>query len=292
MTKPPDTVDLCLRGAISPQVAVARLLLGGATARAMADLVEQRRPDPLTPVWSALAHLVHERTAALDGLAAEIARGGGDHTVFSAVDAPDHVAAFFDERVAHSPEASVALFSLGDPAILAAATMEVVEWLGGQGLLDARPDLLDLGCGIGRLAIALAPHCRSVLGLDVSPRMVEEARRRGAGTSHLRFQVSAGRDLATLPPAAFDLVLAVDSFPYIIQAGEEVVARHLEGAARTLRPGGALAILNMSYRQNAEADIADATDWAARYGLRLILAGETPFALWDGTAFVLRRPQM
>ncbi len=58
--------------------------------------------------------------------------------------------------------------------------------------------------------------------------------------------------------------------------------------ARLLRPGGALAILNLSYRDPA-TDRADARAWAAPHGLTLLQAGETPFALWDGRAFLWRR---
>ena len=39
-------------------------------------------------------------------------------------------------------------------------------------------------------------------------------------------------------------------------------ARHVADAARILRPGGALAILNLSYRNDEALDLADATSWA------------------------------
>ena len=54
-------------------------------------------------------------------------------------------------------------------------------------------------------------------------------------------------------PAAFDLVLAIDSFPYIVQTGAAMAVRHVADAARVLRPGGALCILNLSYRNDAGA---------------------------------------
>ncbi|GAA4258603.1 methyltransferase domain-containing protein [Dactylosporangium darangshiense] len=52
----------------------------------------------------------------------------------------------------------------------------------GDGALLARcPDgTVDLGCGPGRLAAALAATGRRVLGVDVSPQAVRYARRRGA----------------------------------------------------------------------------------------------------------------
>ena len=218
-------------------------------------------------------------------VAAEIAATAGDHTAIG--DTPAGVGAFFDRAAAHSPEAGVALFSLGDPAILAAATDEVVRWLETSGLLRPGGDVLDLGCGFGRIAAALAPGCRSVLGLDVSAGMVAEARRRHAGLANARFEVTAGFDLSMLAAAGFDLVLAVDSFPYIVQAG--LAPAHVAGAARALRPGGALAVLNLSYGRGIEADRADAMAWAAASGLTLGSGGTRPFALWDGVAWVLRK---
>jgi SAM-dependent methyltransferase len=107
---------------------------------------------------------------------------------------------------------------------------------------------------------------------------------------NLRFDATPGTDLAALAAASFDLVLAVDSFPYLVQAGRAVADRHLADAARVLRRGGAFAILNLSYRGDPEADRVDAARWAATGGWTLAVDGATPFALWDGAAFLLRRP--
>jgi SAM-dependent methyltransferase len=287
-----DAMGLCLAGRISAEVALARLLLGGKTAAGIRRELDARRPEPPGPRWDAMRRLLDGHAAALDRLAAEIAETGGDHSALGrdAAGGVAAVAAFFDRAVAHSPEAGVALYSLGDPAILAAATAELVRWLEGAGLLRPGADVLDLGCGFGRVAAALAPRCRSVLGLDVSAGMVAEARRRHAGRlPNVRFETTPGRDLAALPARAFDLVLAVDSFPYLVQAG--VAEAHVAGAARALRPGGALAAVNLSYRRDPDGDRADAARWAGAHGLALEVAGAAPFALWDGAAFVFRRPR-
>jgi predicted TPR repeat methyltransferase len=51
-------------------------------------------------------------------------------------------------------------------------------------LLRAEPlgeaEMLDVGTGTGRLALALAPHCRRVLGIDRDGGALAEARRRAA----------------------------------------------------------------------------------------------------------------
>ncbi len=296
-----DAVGLCLAGRISPQVALSRLLLGGADAAAITRRLDAAAPHPRR---AALRELVRDRGAMLARLAGEVARHGGDHGAIAAppgarvpADAPAAaIAAFFDQAVAFCPEASVALYSLGDPAILDRATAEILAWLERHGCVgDADPargrgiDLLDLGCGIGRLAIALAPRCRSVLGLDVSAGMVAEARRRCAPFPSIRIEATPGTDLDALPTRAFDLVLAVDSIPYLVQVGPDALATHVAGCARILRPGGRLAILNLSFGRPPARDVAELGALAAAHGLVVEVAGERPFALWDAAAFLLRR---
>ena len=276
-----DAIGACLAGTISPEVAVARMLLGGAGSAAIAAGLEAARGNAPTPAWHALAALVDGRAAELDKLAAEIRQTGSNHAALGGVEG---IAAFFDRAVSRSPEAGVALYSLGDPAILQAATAEIVAWLGAEGLLRPGADILDVGCGIGRIAAALAPSCRSVLGLDVSHRMVAEARRRHAGHPTIRFEATDGR---AMPPGPFDLVLLVDSMPYVLQAG--LADATVDAAAGSLRPGGALVILNLSYGRDEGADLSDLQRWAAEHALRPS-AGQ-PFKLWDGRAFVLRKPR-
>lgn len=278
----------CEAGLISPQVAVARLLLAGHdTATILATLATAAQ----TGATRAMRALVQTRTTPLDALAAEIRDTAACHDASGPTPAQGvaNIAAFFDRAVQHSPEASVALYSLGDPAILAAATAEIVTWLTAQRLLPPSADILDLGCGIGRVSAALAPIARTVLGLDVSTGMVAEANTRLAALSNVTIRHTPGEDLDGLEPDSLDLILAIDSFPYIVQTGPITALKHVQGAARSLRPGGALCILNLSYRNDPEADRADATAWAAATALRLTHDGQRPFRLWDGTAFVLSR---
>ncbi len=285
-----EALRLCLAGRISPEVALARLVLAGfppdaIEARLAALPAGDARAD-------ALARLHGARRGALDEVRAMLHEARLDHAAADegAEAVVARVAASYDRAVAVAPEASVAAYSLNDPALLAAATAEVVGWLEREGLVGPDRDVLDLGCGIGRVAAALAPRCRSVLGLDPSPRMVAEARRRHGNGPRLRFDTTPGTDLAALAAASFDLVLAVDSFPYIVQAGAAVAERHVADAARALRPGGALAVLNLSYRGDVAAGRAGAARWAAAGGWTLAVDGAAPFALWDGAAFLLRRP--
>ncbi|MBN8929716.1 MAG: class I SAM-dependent methyltransferase [Rhodospirillales bacterium] len=200
---------------------------------------------------------------------------------------PGSIALLFDRAVAVSPEASVALYSLGDPARLDLATSEVIEWLVSETWLRPGMDVLDLGCGIGRLIPATAQVARSVIGLDVSAGMIAEARHRCAGLPNLRLEVGSGRDLAGIADRSLDLVLAVDSLPYVVQAGlADVLAAEI---ARALRPRGAWVILNLAYDCAPDAEKATIAAWCDRFHFAPRRLGVTPFRHWDARGFVVER---
>jgi SAM-dependent methyltransferase len=274
-----EALRAALEGAPSPPVALMRLMLSGMPASEVAARLREAGDPALEP----LRRLAE---AAGDGLLLlqRMVEAGAEHGPGGVEVARE----MFDRLVRISPEGSVAAYSLGDPRLLGEATAEVLAWLRGLGLLAGRPAVLDLGCGIGRFCLALAEDAACVLGLDVSPGMVEVARERCAAHPAIRIAQAGGRDLAGVPDASFDMVLAVDVFPYLVQAG--VAEAHLREAARVLRPGGQLAVLNFSY-QGAETDRREVPALAARAGLEVLECGTAPFRLWDGLAFRMRRGQ-
>jgi predicted TPR repeat methyltransferase len=73
--------------------------------------------------------------------------------------------------------------------------------------------VLDLGCGTGLSGLALRPFALRLEGLDLSPRMLAEARRRQG----LYDALHEGDLLEALParPGAFDLVVAADVLNYL-----------------------------------------------------------------------------
>jgi ubiquinone/menaquinone biosynthesis C-methylase UbiE len=189
-----------------------------------------------------------------------------------------------------APEASVALYSLGSAAILDRATTEIAKRLAEWGLSRSDAAVLDIGCGIGRIERALAPQVGAITAIDVSSGMIEEARRRCGDLTNVTFEQCNGRDLAEFRDGSFDLLLAVDSFPYLFAAGPEIVAQHLRDAARVLRPAGAMVILNYSYRRDEEADRQHIGLLARINGFSIRRAGTRDFTLWDGLTFLLTLP--
>jgi cyclopropane fatty-acyl-phospholipid synthase-like methyltransferase len=193
----------------------------------------------------------------------------------------------FDWSVQQSEEASVALYSLGNPDLLNRATAEIVEQLDKWGLLTRHTDLLDIGCGIGRLLIPLADKVRNVTGIDVSAEMVKVARRRTASHANVTVIKGDGRGLGDLRDGTFDVAIAVDSFPYLRQSGYELVRTFVSESARVLRPRGQLIILNYSYSEDDDGDAKEVQALARQNGFEVLDTGVRPFQLWDGVAFRL-----
>ncbi len=97
-------------------------------------------------------------------------------------------------------------------------------------LLAAKPGerVLDLGCGTGTLSAEIAASGAEVVGVDRSPEMINEARKKFAA---LRFEVCDARSLEF--STEFDAVFSNAALHWIPEA-----ARVVEGAARALKPGG------------------------------------------------------
>ena len=195
----------------------------------------------------------------------------------------------FDWSVQQSEEASVALYSLGNPTLLEQATSEIVAQLDQWNVLGKDKTVLDLGCGIGRIACAIAPKVREVHGIDVSRGMIDIALRRCEPLTNVHLLKSTGHDLREFNDELFDTVIAIDTFPYINQSGATLVESHFSEMKRVLKTGSDLVILNYSYRGDDDVDRDDVRRLAAEYGFDVMVSGEHPFNIWNGSAFHLRK---
>lgn len=93
--------------------------------------------------------------------------------------------------------------------------------------------VLDLGCGTGLLGAYLGRIAGPFVGVDLSGRMIDQARRHGIYTE-LR-QGDLLEELRRTAPASFDYVIANDVFIYV---GD--VSAVIPAACKVIRAGGAL----------------------------------------------------
>ena len=75
--------------------------------------------------------------------------------------------------------------------------------------------MLDLGCGTGLAGAAFRPHVDWLVGVDLSPRMIEEARRKGLYDRLHVADIQSFLAAQRAEGAAFHLVIAADVLAYV-----------------------------------------------------------------------------
>ncbi|MBI2736272.1 MAG: class I SAM-dependent methyltransferase [Rhodospirillales bacterium] len=98
-------------------------------------------------------------------------------------------------------------------------------------------DVVDLGCGDGKLASQLAHLGARVTGLDADPRMLTAARRRADIESVELDLIRGDIEALPFPDASFDRIVAVTVLCFVRDADRAVAEM-----ARVLRPGGRVLI--------------------------------------------------
>jgi SAM-dependent methyltransferase len=104
--------------------------------------------------------------------------------------------------------------------------------------VSPKDSLLDLACGPGRVALALAPRVVSVTAIDLEPEMIAEGRAGATerGIANVSWHIARAEDLDAASDT-FQLVTIGDAFHRFDQRAI------LEKAKSWLAPGGAIAIL-------------------------------------------------
>lgn len=134
------------------------------------------------------------------------------------------------------------LAALGDRRVegLRTRLAELVPLTGEERVLDA-------GTGTGPIAIALAPLVHSVVGVDLVPAMIEQARKRAAAYPNVELLVG---DVLELPFAdgAFDLAVSSRTLHHLDRPDHAI--REL---ARVVRAGGLALVVDQVAPEAAAA---------------------------------------
>jgi ubiquinone/menaquinone biosynthesis C-methylase UbiE/DNA-binding transcriptional ArsR family regulator len=114
------------------------------------------------------------------------------------------------------------------------------------GLLDDRWTVADLGCGTGATTALLAPFVQRVIAVDGSAEMLEAARSRLAGAPNVALHRGTLEDVP-LPGAVADAAVLSLVLHHVADP-----PRVLREAARLLRPGGRLLVVDMTPHEREE----------------------------------------
>lgn len=132
-------------------------------------------------------------------------------------------------------------------------------------------DVLDAGCGTGRVAIELARRGTDVLGVDVDPSMIATARRRAPELEWVERSL-VGLDLGR----TFDLVVMAGNVVLFTPPG--TLGGVVAGCARHVRPDGRLVA---GFQLGRGVELADYDRHAAAAGLTL----EDRWSTWERSPF-------
>lgn len=125
--------------------------------------------------------------------------------------------------------------------------------------------VLDVGCGGGLLAEALARTGARVTGIDLAPAMIEVARLHAAESAlAVDYRLSSAEAVAAAEPAGFDVVTCMEMLEHVPEPAAMTAT-----LAQLLRPGGALFVstINRNLRSFLLAIVG------AEYVLNLIPRG-------------------
>ena len=155
--------------------------------------------------------------------------------------------------------------------------------VGLLAFIDPTWTVADLGCGTGPLSATLSPFVRRVVAVDASAAMLSAARRRLDGTTNVDIRQG---ELESLPLDAAQVDAAVMSLVlhYIAEP-----AKALGEAARVVRPGGRLIVVDMmphdreEYRQQMGHvwqgfSSAQMTEWLSAAGFANVRYTPLPVA--------------
>ena len=90
---------------------------------------------------------------------------------------------------------------------LRSSAMEAVRNLLELAAISARDEVLEIGCGVGRIGKEIAPLCRSWAGADISANMLRHASARLKNLENTRFIHLTSVSLSDLEENSFDVGL-------------------------------------------------------------------------------------
>lgn len=168
---------------------------------------------------------------------------------------------FWDQLAANDPLWAV----LSDPAkkdrrwalreFMASGEREVAllfQRCSQLGLPTAAGTALDFGCGVGRLSQALARRFERVIGVDISPEMVEIARRLNQYPDSTSYVCSFNRELPDLVSAPVDFIYSNIVLQHV---PPDLAVGCIADCLRILAPGGLFVFQLPSHRQDPSGTV-------------------------------------
>ena len=128
-----------------------------------------------------------------------------------------------------------------DEDALTGSAKQTTDFLSKRVGVRPEDTVLEIGCGIGRVAKQLAPRCRTWIGCDVSPNMLKLARERLREFSNVELLETSGHDLRPIADLSVDVAYCTVVFMHLEPWDRYNLVKE---AFRVLRPGGRVYVDN------------------------------------------------
>ena len=107
-----------------------------------------------------------------------------------------------------------------------------------QGKQPGEMNVLEIGCGVGRVTRALADIFSQVYAVDVSGEMISRARQHLRDVSNVHVFENSGSDLDVLGDLDFEFDFAFSCLVFQHVPRRSIIESYVAGVARRIRPGG------------------------------------------------------
>jgi SAM-dependent methyltransferase len=102
--------------------------------------------------------------------------------------------------------------------------------------LEPTDEVIEIGCGVGRMTRPIAARARSVRAVDVSPRMLALAREHNPGLDNVEWIAGDGETLRPIPDGSADACFSYVVFQHLPDPA--ITYGYVREMGRVLRPGG------------------------------------------------------
>ncbi len=148
---------------------------------------------------------------------------------------------FWDARAAENArfyiDNTLNYFDPSDEAFWTHGETELDAMLDAVGAAIAPGDeVVEIGCGIGRMTRAIAARASAVRAIDISAEMLARARELGGDADTIEWVLGDGVSLAGIDDASADVCLSHVVFQHIPDPA--ITLHYVREIGRVLRPGG------------------------------------------------------
>ena len=147
---------------------------------------------------------------------------------------PTNYKNFWDDKATSYTGALIAVDGSSDESSVVATGARSANQVAAALDLKLTDSVLELGCGVARIGVPLAPRVGFWQGVDISQNMVDVAKQRLVGLNNTAAQALT-RPALPFPDASFDAVYCIAVF---IHMDKEDFFIYLREIFRVLKPGG------------------------------------------------------